>query len=108
MADRWMGTPQTVLHVSGRLDGTSVSEARQRLHTAIAASDGDIVLDITDVEWVDVTALGVLVDGHRRLRSQGRRLVLRGCSPRVRRALAVTRLSRIMAIERGETAPSAA
>lgn len=108
MADMRMVTPQTVLRVSGRLDGTSVSEAREQLHTAIATTDGDIVLDITDVEWVDVTALAVLVDGHRRLRSQDRRLVLRGCGPRVRRALAVTRLSRVMAIERGESTPSAA
>lgn len=108
MADRWMGTPQTVLRVQGRLDGTSVSEARQRLHTAIATTDGDVVLDVTNVEWVDVTALAVLVDAHRRLRSQSRRLVLRGCGPRVRRALAVTRLSRILAIERGDATPSAA
>jgi anti-sigma B factor antagonist len=108
MADRWMGTPETVLRVEGRLDATSVSEARQRLHTAIATTSGTVVLDVSDVEWLDMTALAVLVDAHRRLRSEGRRLVLRGCSPWVRRALAVTRLSRIMAIERGDAAPSAA
>jgi anti-sigma B factor antagonist len=108
MMDRWIGTPPTVLRVTGRIDGTSASEIRERLHTAIAHDDGDVVLDVTDVEWLDVTGLGVLVDAHRRLRSQGRRLVLRGCAPRLRRALAVTRLSRVMAIERDDATPSAA
>jgi anti-sigma B factor antagonist len=108
MANGWIASPETVLHVTGRLDGTSVSEARQRLHTAIATTGGDVIVDVSDMEWVDVTGLAVLVDAHRRLRSQDRRLVLRGCGPRVRRALAVTRLSRVMSIERGESTPSAA
>jgi anti-sigma B factor antagonist len=108
MASRWTGSPQTVLHLTGRLDGSSVGEARERLHAAIGASGGDLILDVSDVEWLDVTGLAVIVDAHRRLRQQDRRIVLRGCSPRVRRALAVTRLSRIMAIERAEAAPSAA
>lgn len=108
MTQRWIGTPQTVLQVTGRLDGTSAGEIRERLHTAIAHERGDVVLDLSGVEWLDVTGLGVIVDAHRRLRQQGRRLVLRGCTPRMRRALAVTRLSRVMAIEREVAAPSAA
>ena len=108
MTNRWIGDPPTVLRVAGRLDGTSVSEIRERLHTAIAVESGDLILDVSDVEWLDVTGLAVLVDAHRRLRKQGRRLILRGCRPRMRRALAVTRLSRIMIIEREEATPSAA
>ena len=108
MTNRWIGTPPTVLRVTGRLDGTSVGEIRERLHATIAHEHGDVVLDLSGVEWLDVTGLGVIVDAHRRLRQQGRRLVLRGCAPRMRRALAVTRLSRVMAIEREEATPSAA
>jgi anti-sigma B factor antagonist len=106
--DRWIETPATVLHVTGRLDGTSVSAARDRLHTAIARDRSDVILDVSGVEWVDVTGLGMIVDAHRRLRRDGRRLVLRGCAPRVRRALAVTKLSRIMVIEREAATPAAA
>jgi anti-sigma B factor antagonist len=108
MTKRWIGTTPTVLRVAGRLDGTSVAEIRERLHTAIALDGGDVVLDVSDVEWLDVTGLGVIVAAHRRLRQQDRRLILRGCAPRMRRALAVTRLSRVMAIEREEATPSAA
>jgi anti-sigma B factor antagonist len=108
MADRWNGRPATVLHVIGRLDGTSVGEARERLHAAIATADSAVVLDVSGVDWVDVTGLGMIMDAHWRLRRQGRRLVLRGCPPRMRRALAVTRLRRVLAMEREEAAPSAA
>jgi anti-sigma B factor antagonist len=108
MADRWMGTPGTVLHVTGRLDGTSVSDTRERLHALIARTGSDVILDVSGVEWLDVTGLGMIVDAHRRLRREGRRLVLRGCAPRVRRALAVTKLSRVMTIEREAVTASAA
>ncbi len=107
MVSRWTGVPQTVLHMTGRLDGTSVAEARERLHAAMAAADSDVVLDVTGVEWIDVTGLGMIMDAHWRLRRQDRRLVLRGCPPQMRRALAVTRLRRVLVIER-EVAPASA
>jgi anti-anti-sigma factor len=55
-----------------------------------------VVLDCSDVECVDVTGLGLIISVHARLRAENRRLVLLGCRPQVRRALAVTRLSRIL------------
>jgi anti-sigma B factor antagonist len=108
MADRWDQATATVLHVTGRLDGTSVGEARERLHAAMAAADFDVVLDVTGVECIDITGLGMIMDAHWRLRRQDRRLVLRGCPPQMRRALAVTRLRRVLVIDRDEAAPSAA
>jgi anti-anti-sigma factor len=108
MAGSWDTRSATLLAVTGRLDGTSVSEARERLRTAIAAADHDVVLDVTGVDWVDVTALGMIMDAHWRLRRQDRRLILRGCPPQMRRALAVTRLRRVLVMEPEEATPSAA
>jgi anti-anti-sigma factor len=81
------------------LDGSSVSTVRDNLRAAIDESSGDVVLDLEAVEWVDATGLALLVAAHRRLRDQRRRLVLRGCQPGVRRALAVTRLTRVLTLE---------
>ncbi len=85
--------------VGRRLDGSSAAAVRADLDAAIARDAGDIVVDLSRVEWVDATGLAVLVAAHRRLRGQQRLLVLRGCTPRVRRALAMTRLNRILALE---------
>jgi len=91
--------------VGSRLDGSSVADVRDTLHAAIEKTSGDVVLDLEAVEWVDVTGLAVLVSAHRRLREEQRHLVLRGCRPAVRRALAVTRLNRILVLEPVAAAP---
>jgi anti-anti-sigma regulatory factor len=42
----------------------------------------------------------MLAGAHRRLERAGRQLILRGCADHVRRVLAVTRLARVMHVER--------
>ena len=94
-----------VLIIGSRLDGSSVTDVRDSLRAAIEEATGDVVLDLDAVEWVDATGLAVLVSAHRRLREQQRHLVLRGCRPAVRRALAVTRLNRVLMLEPVTAAP---
>ncbi len=88
-----------VVCVSGRLDASSAPVVREQIRTAVESGTADIVVDLGLVEWIDATGLAVLVAAHRRLRTQDRRLVLRGCRPGVRRALAVTRLNRVLMLE---------
>ena len=87
------------LTVSGRLDGTSVTEVRASLEGLIAATDGDVVVDLTCVDVIDAVGLGMLAAAHRRLERAGRHLVLRGCAGHVRRVLAVTGLNRVLHVE---------
>lgn len=91
--------PADVVCVSGRLDAWSAPVVREQIRGVVERGQGDVVVDLGLVEWVDATGLAVLVAAHRRLRPQGRRLVLRGCRPGVRRALAVTRLNRVLMLE---------
>ncbi len=91
--------PET-LAVSGRLDASSVGEVRACLDRLIATSGEDIVVDMSRVDVIDVTGLGMLAAAHRRLERAGRHLILRGCADHVRRVLAVTRLARVMHVER--------
>lgn len=90
-----VGVPAMV-RLDGRLDAASVGQVRELIALAVATGEGDLFLDCSRVEWVDVTGLGLLTSTHRRLRRADRRLVLVGCRPQLRRALAVTRLSRVL------------
>jgi anti-sigma B factor antagonist len=87
------------LAVSGRLDVHNASDVRDALHAAIDAGTGDLVVDVSGVELVDATGLGVLVGAHRRATNAGRRVVLREAGPRVMRILRLTRLHRVLTVE---------
>jgi len=93
-----------VLRLHGRLDENSVSEVRNELYSAIdglrEGVDTELVVDLSGVDSVDATGLGVIAGAHRRVSRRGHRLVLRGCSLQLRRALAMTRLARVVAVER--------
>ncbi|MDH2429979.1 STAS domain-containing protein [Sphaerisporangium sp. TRM90804] len=88
-----------VVDVGARLDGGTVAQLRPLLHEAVDAGDGDLVVDLSELELIDAAGLGVLVGTHRRALRAERRLVLRGVPPRVMRLLAVTRLHRVIRVE---------
>jgi anti-sigma B factor antagonist len=93
-------TANATFYLSGRLDGSNVGEARASLNHYIDTTADDVVVDLSRVELIDVTGLGMLAGAHRRLERAGRQLILRGCADHVRRVLAVTRLARVMHVER--------
>ncbi|HVQ89031.1 MAG TPA: STAS domain-containing protein [Actinomycetes bacterium] len=84
-----------------RVDVTTSSDVRYALHIAIdSAVDPDVLVDASAVETVDVAGLGVLVAAHRRAKQAGLRLVLCDVQPRIVRLLAVTRLHRVLVLDR--------
>jgi anti-anti-sigma factor len=89
----------TIMQVTGRVDTTTVSELRDRLHSAVDGGVGVFVLDLSEVELIDATGLAMLVGTHRRALRAGRELVLRGTPPRIERLLAATGLDRVLHTE---------
>lgn len=89
------------LSVRGRLDVHCAPDARTVLHSAVDSGRGDLVLDLSELDSVDATGLGVIMEAHRRAGRAERRLVLRGVSPQMQRVLVRTRLHRILAIDAG-------
>ncbi len=78
------------VRLGGDLDVEAVDQIRQPFDEALAADVDEIVADLTDTEFLDSTALGVLVGAYRRAteKSLGFRAVnLQG---QVERLLAMT------------------
>ena len=88
------------LALSGRLDVRHAAEVRDALHHALDSGTGDLVVDVSGVELVDATGLGVIVSAHRRADRLGRRLVLQRVPPRIDRLLTATRLNRVLVVQR--------
>lgn len=90
--------PTVVL--SGDFDVRSTMEVRTAIYDLLEGHDEDVVVDLTEVGSIDLTALKVLAVATREATRSGRHLILRGCGPAVRRLLHMSRLIRVVEVER--------
>ena len=81
-----------VVRLGGELDLYNAEEVRAALADAIARSPERIVIDMADVEFVDSTALGVLIEARSKLGRDG--LALAAPQLDTRRTLQVSGLDR--------------
>jgi anti-anti-sigma factor len=89
------------VELAGRLDGRCSAELRRVLYDHIERHpDEDVVLDVSRVESVDVTVFRTLAAYALRLEKHGHRVVLRGCSPALRRLIAFSGRRRLFVLER--------
>jgi anti-anti-sigma factor len=98
-------TDGPTLVLSGDFDVRSTWEVRNAIYDHLEGHDEDVVVDLTGVTTIDMTALKVLAVATRRASHDGHHLTLRGCGPAVRRMLHLSRLIRVVEVER--TAASA-
>ena len=81
-----------VVSVHGELDVTSSQRFDDCLAEAAAASD-QVILDMSAVDFMDTTALAVIVTHWRRLADEGGRFLLAGARYRYTKALWITGLA---------------
>lgn len=93
-------TDGSTLALSGSFDARSTWKVRRAIYEHLARHDQDVVIDLSDVEFVDVTALKVLAVATRQASRSGQHLTLRGCNGAVRRLLHMSRLIRLVEVER--------
>jgi anti-anti-sigma factor len=80
------------LELSGSLDVRRTAEVRTQIYALLDGSTGDVVVDISRVHSIDMTTLKLLAVANRVAEREGRRVVLRGASPGVRRLLHLAHL----------------
>jgi anti-sigma B factor antagonist len=78
----------SVLHIKGEIDLATAPQLRARLQTL----GGTVVVDLSDVAFLDSTGIGVLVAARKRLSAAGGGLTLRYPSDVVARTLEIVGL----------------
>lgn len=87
-----------VVDVSGEVHVSTASEFSRRLNETIVRGRRYLVLDLSDVAFIDSTGLSVLLNALRRVTRAGGRMTLVCTNPTVLRLFEITRLDQTFAI----------
>src|SRR3954451_17901281 len=90
--------PRTVVAASGELDVATAPELRSYLHQLVDDGATTLVVDLTDVGFLDSTTLGVLISVHKRLVELGGVVELVVPHSRLLRIFQITGLDRVFTI----------
>jgi anti-sigma B factor antagonist len=94
---RERGAEAAVLAVGGEIDLSTAPKLKEALQELVEGPK-TVIVALSQTEYLDSTALGVLVGGLKRKRERGGELKLAGLAPRVRRVFDITRLSGVFEI----------
>jgi len=85
-----------LVSVSGELDLHTAGSLQARIEEADTLGAGTVLVDLSEISFIDSSALEVLVRESKRLEGRGHSLVLVTNDPRTRRILEVTGLDRVL------------
>jgi len=85
-----------LVSVSGELDLHTGGCLQARIEEADTVGPGTVLVDLSEISFIDSSALEVLVRESKRLEGRGHSLVLVTNDPRTRRILEVTGLDRVL------------
>lgn len=85
-----------VVEVKGDLDVLTAPLLWERLEEAIEASDGEVTLDLAGITFIDSMGLGVIIRGHKRLRTDEGVLVIFAPTEQAQSVFRLTGLDQVL------------
>ncbi|HEY9577371.1 MAG TPA: anti-sigma factor antagonist [Pseudobacillus sp.] len=89
---------QTKVRIAGEIDAYTAPKFRETVFPYTEKENSNIVIDLSEVSYMDSTGLGVFVGLFKSLNANGGTLQLVGLSERLRRLFDITGLADIMNI----------
>lgn len=85
--------------IEGEIDAFTAPMLREKLAEITLEDSKEIVLDLSEVSYMDSTGLGVFVGFFKNVKAENAKLKLTGLSSRLKRLFDITGLGEIMDIE---------
>lgn len=83
----------TVVDVAGELDALSAPELDEYIEVVVAQEPAVVILDLSGVDFMDSSGLGMCIKSRKRVRDAGGEMLLVVTTPRVMRVLEITGLN---------------
>lgn len=87
-----------LIELEGEVDVYTAPQLKQQMINLLESGAKEMIVDLTKVDYLDSTALGVLIGGLKRMREMDGNMVLVCPSPRIRRVFEITGLDKIFDI----------
>ncbi len=88
----------TLIDLEGEIDVYTAPDLKQQIINLLDSGVRHVIVNLTNVEYLDSTALGVLIGGLKRLRERDGTLDLICPNPRIKRIFEITGLDKIFDI----------
>lgn len=100
-----LGDGVTVLKLVGKLNMVSAPHLREVITSAVIAGNSRVAIDLTDVDFMDSSGLGALINGLKSTRQLGGDLRIASPTEQVQLVLELTNIDRVLkTYENAETA----
>ena len=93
------GEDEHVIAVHGEIDLVSGPDLKACIELVIDATEGDILVDLADVDYIDSTGLHILLEAHERMARTGWHLSVQNPSPQVLRLLDICGVCNLVATD---------
>lgn len=98
MDTRTMEKEMPIIELEGEVDVYTAPQLKQQIISILDGGAKILAINLTKVDYLDSTALGVLIGGLKRMREKDGNMVLVCPSPRIRRVFEITGLDKIFDI----------
>jgi anti-sigma B factor antagonist len=103
---RVMNSP--VLDLNGEVDSYNAPKLREKMVALIDEGNSDVILNLTDVDYIDSTGLGALVAGLKRATERGGSVRIICPNPAILKVFQITSLVKVFTIYDNEESAFAA
>jgi len=90
------------ISVAGEIDLFAAPDFKKRLYEAIGEGDSDVVLNCTDLTYIDSTGLGILLGALKRVRQNNHNVYIRNLKDSIRKLFRITGLDKAFILEEAQ------
>ncbi|HHV72354.1 MAG TPA: STAS domain-containing protein [Clostridia bacterium] len=88
-----------LLQAEGEIDVYTSSQLKEKINALLDNGVKELVIDLSNVSYIDSTGLGIFIGTLRNLKERGGRMELLSPTPRVKKVLNITGLDRVFDIK---------